>query len=871
MASVAVKEGSIENLIHLSQNIVDVREFLFQPSLNGPLGKWIGVVPSFPEEKLPTGVLESGFMERVFGKKAPRVRQVLQSHGFLSAQHDVLTWRFRRSLPEEFELGLGSIDHQVFRRLDAQLWKPFTFEQGGEEFLSFLDGKWAEDSTDFARTPTERWFRQGAHLVAVRFHSPPSGELLELLNVKLRMIREEELLEEFRIITSSGTDTASWRRESNRQKYFFDVAEGLLKSARYVLDLKSCELSVYSEGDESLYIAGTLSVTFPRDMAPHSAFESSPRRFGFVKNDKVEFCINDAALRTAATLDDSYFLSLRLESWSPGAANPQFNPLADRFFRMLLDALSKLVDGVLPIMRREKTLNDLRWRSFLDIVRLQGRERGENLHLILSDILVLLKRFFHLEQFYLFTEDRDVAAMLQYFAQEASQSSLYTILEKPLTPGRMLREQFVMMPVRKSSGSQTNLYFTLPGASPSSSTDVKAYQEGTALRNILNKSHIGGKPIGEVLFFLITECLSVNPREAMKNLRRRLDVKNGGKDLLELEAFGSTLLQRSSRVFDLFGILSDNLESGLAYMRGRRDNLTGLYNRLYFKTCLLQNFLIPGRSIGLMFLDMDHFKIFNDSVSHDFGDKLLMALSERMREALRPLGGEGLAGRFGGDEFCLSVMNRDIATFEHLATQVFQAITCPALEVEFCVGEHQDTHDLSINLIGFLHRLIRPDIGSRQASRTEFRDKPGQKPQERVMDIWRHYHLMNGKSLPQNGKGIPAERVVTDLVTSIEDKILYNQMLKTVDDEFRELIRMFVILQLKNWRTGDIRKRMGQQFQTSGFQREISLKVSAGLAHSGEDRLRSVDSLFKAADDRSYLAKQNGRNRLVGVDGLRLA
>ena len=79
------------------------------------------------------------------------------------------------------------------------------------------------------------------------------------------------------------------------------------------------------------------------------------------------------------------------------------------------------------------------------------------------------------------------------------------------------------------------------------------------------------------------------------------------------------------------------------------DALTGLYNRAAFVE-LLESRLAAARAtgLGLMFIDLDHFKPINDRLGHVAGDAMLRTLGERLRQALPP---DAFAGRYGGDEF----------------------------------------------------------------------------------------------------------------------------------------------------------------------------------------------------------------------------
>jgi diguanylate cyclase (GGDEF)-like protein/PAS domain S-box-containing protein len=123
---------------------------------------------------------------------------------------------------------------------------------------------------------------------------------------------------------------------------------------------------------------------------------------------------------------------------------------------------------------------------------------------------------------------------------------------------------------------------------------------------------------------------------------------------------GKTIIQlpESNEEFLLgFGLDITDLkkaEKRIAHM-AYHDALTGLPNRWFIKSYLEKyhgtcSDLKP--MMGLFLLDLDHFKVINDSLGHQAGDILLQSVAKRLKEAI---GTDNILARFGGDEFIVLV------------------------------------------------------------------------------------------------------------------------------------------------------------------------------------------------------------------------
>lgn len=87
------------------------------------------------------------------------------------------------------------------------------------------------------------------------------------------------------------------------------------------------------------------------------------------------------------------------------------------------------------------------------------------------------------------------------------------------------------------------------------------------------------------------------------------------------------------------------------------DSKTGLYNYNYFMRCLDGEIARVGRgkgNSGVLMLDIDNFKLFNDTWGHLAGDEALAGLAKALKRSIRS---EDVAARYGGEEFCVLLVD----------------------------------------------------------------------------------------------------------------------------------------------------------------------------------------------------------------------
>jgi diguanylate cyclase (GGDEF)-like protein/PAS domain S-box-containing protein len=201
-------------------------------------------------------------------------------------------------------------------------------------------------------------------------------------------------------------------------------------------------------------------------------------------------------------------------------------------------------------------------------------------------------------------------------------------------------------------------------------------------RSILPIVHPDDAPAARVHF---QKALQSSGREVRGELRLRhadghwVWIEGVARNLLDEKSVGAVVVnyrdvtERKDAEYRL---------AALAY----RDSLTGLPNRFLFNDRLTHAIDRAHRREGplaVMYVDLDHFKIVNDTLGHAIGDRLLQAVARRLRKAVRI---DDTIARLGGDEFALLLPDVDRAEEAGLiADKILQTIREPL---------HVDGHEL---------------------------------------------------------------------------------------------------------------------------------------------------------------------------------
>jgi diguanylate cyclase (GGDEF)-like protein len=128
--------------------------------------------------------------------------------------------------------------------------------------------------------------------------------------------------------------------------------------------------------------------------------------------------------------------------------------------------------------------------------------------------------------------------------------------------------------------------------------------------------------------------------------------------------------------------LSIAIQNSLHLESSITDSKTGLYNHYYYMKRLEEELARIGRHhsrAGIIIMDVDHFKIFNDTWGHLAGDVVLSAIARTIKREVRS---EDVPARFGGEEFCVLAIECEEEPLFEMAERIRLAIAAMKVEVK---------------------------------------------------------------------------------------------------------------------------------------------------------------------------------------------
>ena len=153
------------------------------------------------------------------------------------------------------------------------------------------------------------------------------------------------------------------------------------------------------------------------------------------------------------------------------------------------------------------------------------------------------------------------------------------------------------------------------------------------------------------------------------------------------------------------------------------DGLTGIKNRRYFDEAYpheFQHAVREGTPLALLMLDIDHFKIFNDTHGHLMGDECLKMVAAQIKNELHRV--TDMAFRFGGEEFCVLLPNTENKGAAIVAERIRKQIETADLQYK----GRKTSVTISIGLVSHIpSRKLHPDVLISNADKALYQSKQG--------------------------------------------------------------------------------------------------------------------------------------------------
>ncbi|CAA9422135.1 MAG: diguanylate cyclase/phosphodiesterase (GGDEF & EAL domains) with PAS/PAC sensor(s) [uncultured Pyrinomonadaceae bacterium] len=193
--------------------------------------------------------------------------------------------------------------------------------------------------------------------------------------------------------------------------------------------------------------------------------------------------------------------------------------------------------------------------------------------------------------------------------------------------------------------------------------------------------------------------------------------------------------KRPSLIFQIQDITDKKSAEEKLQHEATHDALTGLPNRACFMTRLAKALdkaqSNPLYKVSVLFIDLDRFKVVNDSLGHLVGDQLLIGISDRLRECLRP---NDIVARLGGDEFTILVEGRyETSEVVGIAERLREKFVQP-----FDLSGHEIYSSASIGILHASEKHLAPEDVMRDADTAMYQAKRAGKARHEVFNEKMH-------------------------------------------------------------------------------------------------------------------------------------
>jgi diguanylate cyclase (GGDEF)-like protein len=191
----------------------------------------------------------------------------------------------------------------------------------------------------------------------------------------------------------------------------------------------------------------------------------------------------------------------------------------------------------------------------------------------------------------------------------------------------------------------------------------------------------------------------------------------------EMEA---EVVTRTSELRNANALLEDKLEEinnlqGKMYQMALHDTLTGLFNRRFLAETLereLSRAKRENQPVSLLMIDIDHFKLVNDSFGHKAGDEVLKSFGEHLLAHIRT---EDIAFRYGGEEFLVVLPGASLHDSQLRADNIRKMVE----EISFSIEDKHGQITVSVGVAEYPGNGTTPDEVLTKADEALYAAKKG--------------------------------------------------------------------------------------------------------------------------------------------------